>query len=70
MARLDPALAEEIRRLADQPASGTDPGIAASRRPRGGAPMAAEWPRIASPICRAGTADAPPLAEMLKRLGR
>ncbi|CAW26496.1 hypothetical protein PLES_17681 [Pseudomonas aeruginosa LESB58] len=26
---------------ADQPASGTDPGIAASRRPRGGAPMAA-----------------------------
>ncbi|MDF5824313.1 addiction module protein [Pseudomonas aeruginosa] len=69
MARLDPALAEEIRRL---PISRCLELIQALLH-RAGPEVERQWLRVAEDRladCRAGTADALPLAEVLKRLGR
>lgn len=64
-----PALAEEIRRL---PISRCLELIQALLD-RAGPEVERQWLRVAEDRladCRAGTADALPLAEMLKRLGR
>ncbi|HCE7955389.1 TPA: addiction module protein [Pseudomonas aeruginosa] len=69
MARLDSALAEEIRRL---PISRCLELIQALLD-RAGPEVERQWLRVAEDRladCRAGTADALPLAEVLKRLGR
>ncbi|HBP5341826.1 hypothetical protein FA311_05550 [Pseudomonas aeruginosa] len=69
MARLDPALAEEIRRL---PIS-RRLELTQALLHRAGPEVERQWPPVAEDRladCRAGTADALPLAEMLKRLGR
>ncbi|WP_205584627.1 hypothetical protein [Pseudomonas aeruginosa] len=69
MARLDPALAEEIRRL---PISRCLELIQALLH-RAGPEVERQWLRVAEDRladCRGGTADALPLAEVLKRLGR
>ncbi|MDF5947209.1 hypothetical protein P4129_11250 [Pseudomonas aeruginosa] len=69
MARLDPALAEEIRRL---PIS-RRLELTEALLHRAGPEVERQWPPVAEDRladCRAGTADALPLAEMLKRLGR
>lgn len=68
MARLDPALAEEIRRL---PISRRLELIQALLD-RAGPEVERQWLRVAEDRladCRAGTADALPLAEMLKDWG-
>ncbi|HBO6113769.1 TPA: hypothetical protein L4583_000626 [Pseudomonas aeruginosa] len=69
MARLDPALAEEIRRL---PISRCLELIQALLD-RAGPEVERQWLPVAEDRladCRAGIADALPLAEVLKRLGR
>ncbi|WP_121270440.1 addiction module protein [Pseudomonas aeruginosa] len=68
MARLDPALAEEIRRL---PIS-LRLELIQALLDRAGPEVERQWLRVAEDRladCRGGTADALPLAEMLKRLG-
>ncbi|MGQ9950767.1 hypothetical protein ACUS6I_02455 [Pseudomonas aeruginosa] len=64
-----PALAEEIRRL---PIS-RRLELTQALLHRAGPEVERQWPPVAEDRladCRAGTADALPLAEMLKRLGR